>query len=67
MSVILNYDMRIFLLYAACQFRKECRSSDTCHIFKTDFIATIFHDFIHNSHIILHGMYRRVGDGESYL
>ena len=59
--------MRIFLLYLACQFRKECRTTYTGHILETYLVATVFDHMVHNSHIVFDGMDRRICDRERHL
>ena len=61
MAMVLHLDMRIFLLYPGCQLSKECRASDTCHILETDLITAISDHMVYDTHIVIHGMYRRIG------
>ena len=58
MAVILNLDLRIFCLDAAGEFGKEGRTSYACHILETDFIGTILHQVVNNTHIVVDRMYR---------
>ena len=67
MAMVLNYDMWIFLLYACGKLGKESRSSDTCHILKTDLVAAIFYYLIDYAHVVIHGMDRRIGYRKSNL
>ena len=65
--MVLYQDVRIFFLDAACEFCQECRSSDAGHVFQADFIAAVFHDFVHDAHVIFHRVDRGVGDGKCHL
>ncbi len=65
--MVLNGNMRIFLLDLACQLSKEGRTSDAGHILETDFVTSVFHNLVNHSHIIFHSMYRRIGYGEGDL
>ena len=65
--MILYLDVRIFLLDGAGEFPEHCRASDTGHILEADFIAAVFYDLVHHSHIIFYRMDRRVGDGKRHL
>ena len=58
MTVVLNYDMRIFLLDPGCEFGEEGWTADSSHVLKTDFIAAILYDLIDYSHEVIHGMNR---------
>ena len=66
-SVILDNDVRIFLLDFTRELRKECRTADACHILQTDFVAAVFHNLVNYAHIVFHRVHGRMGDGQCDL
>ena len=66
-SVILDDNLRIFLLDHLRQLAQESRLTDTCHIFQTDFLSTGFNHLVGDVHVVLQRVNRRGGDTERSL
>ena len=67
MSVVLNLDVRIFLLDVGDELSKDVGAAYACHILEGDLVSSVFHQLVNYAHIILYGMYGRVGDGKGCL
>ena len=67
MAVILNLNVRVLVFNCFNQSSQECRTSNTCHILKTDLICTVLYHLVYHAHIVLNGVDRRVGDTECSL
>ena len=67
MTVILDCNMRIFLLYLACKLGEKSRPADAGHILQAYLVASVLHDLVHDTHIIVNGVDGRICDGKSHL
>ena len=67
MAMVLDHDVRVFLLYAGGELGEESRTSDARHVLETYFIATVFHYLVDNAHVVVNRMDRRVRDRKSDL
>ena len=67
MAVILDLDVRVFLLDLGCKPCKEGRTAYAGHVLKADFIGSVFHQMVHDAHIVLDGMDGGIGNGERRL
>ena len=67
MAVILDDDIRMFVLDGFCQTSQHARTSDACHVLQTDFGSTRLDQLVGNGRVIFHGMYGRMGDTKRSL
>ena len=57
MAVVLDDDIGVFLFDSRYDRTKHCRTTDTGHIFQTDFLRTSFDQLLREVDIILHRVY----------
>ena len=67
MTMILNDHFRMPLFNCFRQSPQHTRTTDTCHVFQTDFGCSGFDQLISNMSVILHCMYRRMRDTQRSL
>ena len=66
-SVVLDDEVRVFLLNGFHQLAKRCGASDAGHVFEADLFRAVLHVFVHHGEIVLEGMDRGVRDAEGGL
>ena len=66
-AVVLDKNMRVFLLDVACELAEEGRTADSRHILEADLVGSIFNDLVDDAHVIFNSVDRGVGDGEGHL
>ena len=66
-AVVLDKNMRVFLLDVACELAEEGRTADSRHILEADLVGSIFNDLVDDAHVIFNSVDRGVGDGEGNL
>ena len=67
MSVILNYYVRILVLDSLCELAQSNWTTNTCHIFQTDFVGTEFNELVDHTHIIFNSVNFRVRNTQRSL
>ena len=66
-AVVLDKNMRVFLLDVACELAEEGRAADSRHVLEADLVGAIFNNLVHDAHVVLDRVDRGVGDGEGNL
>ena len=66
-SMVLDLDVRIFLLDVVHELAEDVRTADAGHVLEADLIGPVAHDLVHDVHVVGDGMDGGVGDGEGDL
>ena len=67
MTVILHHNVGILGLDFMHQPTQCSGASHAGHILQADLVGTEFHQLVHNTHVVLYGVYGRVGDAQGRL
>ena len=57
-SVVLDKNMRVFLLDVACELAEEGRTADSRHILEADLVGSLFNDLVDEAHVIFNSVDR---------
>ena len=66
-TVVLHFDVRIFLLHLIDEFAERSRTADACHVFQGNFVSSELDQLIDDGHVIFNSVYRRVGNRKGCL
>ena len=67
MAVVLHLDMGMTFLDFSHQASQRGGTSDASHILEGDFVGTVFHQLVHQAHIVFHRVNLGVGDAQGGL
>ena len=62
MTVILDYDMRIFGFYFFHKTAQSGRTANAGHVFQRYLVGAEFNQFVYQAHIVFHRVDGRMGD-----
>ncbi len=66
-SVVLNLDMRIFVLDALHEASEGCGTAYARHVLEADFIAAVFHQVVYDAHVVFYRVNGGGGDAQRSL
>ena len=66
-AVILDLDVRVFLLDLADDLAKDRGTADAGHVLKADLVRAVLDQFVHDAHVVIDGVDGGVGYGEGGL